>query len=667
MANPGERARRLIPGLAAVVLVASLLFVTQAQVEAVGAEDIAGQYKFQEMPIAFPDGYQNRPMRTIRTVNPAYDKIKAWISSVGASVAINDLLGTGRSDGMCLVDVRTDQVVVTYTPTAPQSDRFTPFLLDASPLPMDGRMAPMGCAPGDFNGDGRTDLLVTYWGRTPVLFMARSDATAALSNSSYQPQELVPEVTVDKQYHGPRWNTNAVNVGDFDGDGHPDIYIGNYFPDSDVLDPNGQNNVQMNDSMSAAKNAGGNHMLRWVGAAAGTDPTATYVEEREAVPFNQSIGWTLAISSADLTGDGLPEVYVANDFGHDFMLYNASTQGHIKFKPVTSERTPTTPKSFILGNDSFKGMGVDFGDLNRTGKFDMMVSNITVAWGLEESNFVFTNRSADTADMDSSMKAGIAKFTQDAASYGMAWTGWGWDVKMGDFLNSGNLEVLQTEGFVKGENNRWAWLQELAMSNDMLLRNPSMWPNIRPGDDVAGDNPVAFYAKGADGKASDGKYVNVSKELGLAVPIPTRGVATADTKADGNLDFAIARQWGPPAFYCNQSPSQGAYIDLRLYRPSVDSTANQGLAGVGTPAYGAVVTITAADGHQQVAQLDGGGGHGGKRSFEVRFGLGSHGGPVSAKLQWRDVNGQPHEQTQQVTPGNHTLMLTSTAQEVSSR
>jgi enediyne biosynthesis protein E4 len=667
MADPGERARRLIPGLAAVLLVASLLFVTQAQVQAVGGDAIAGQYKFQEMPIAFPAGYQNRPMKTIRTVNPAYQKIQAWISSVGASIAINDLLGTGRADGMCLVDVRTDQVVVTYTPTAPESDRFTPFLLDAAPLPMDDRMAPMGCAPGDFNGDGRMDLLVTYWGRTPVLFMARSDATTALSMSSYQPQELIPEVTADQQYHGPRWNTNAVNVADFDGDGHPDIYVGNYFPDSDVLDPNGQNNVQMNDSMSSARNAGGNHMLRWVGGTPGTAPTATYVEEREAVQFDASIGWTLAISSADLTGDGLPEVYVANDFGHDHLLYNSSTRGHIRFTGVTSERTATTPKSFIVGNDSFKGMGVDFGDLNQTGKFDMMVSNITVAWGLEESNFVFTNRSADTADMAQSMRAGIAKFTQDAESYGMAWTGWGWDVKMGDFLNSGNLEVLQTEGFVKGDTDRWAWLQELAMSNDMLLRNPSMWPNIKQGDDVAGDNPVAFYAKGADGKASNGKYVNVSQQLGLAVPIPTRGVATADTKTDGKLDFAVARQWGPPAFYCNLSPSQGDYVDLHLYRPSVDTATKQGLAGVGTPAYGATVTITTADGHTQVSQLDGGGGHGGKRSFEVRFGLGTHSGPVTARLQWRDLNGQPHEQTQRFTPGNHTLMLTSTAQEVPAR
>ena len=40
-------------------------------------------------------------------------------------------------------------------------------------------MAPMGCVPGDFNDDGRTDLLVYYWGRTPVLFMHKPGATDA--------------------------------------------------------------------------------------------------------------------------------------------------------------------------------------------------------------------------------------------------------------------------------------------------------------------------------------------------------------------------------------------------------------------------------------------------------------------------------------------------------
>lgn len=85
----------------------------------------------------------------------------------------------------------------------------------------------------------------------------------------------------------------------------------------------------------------------------------------------------------------------------------------------------------------------------------------------------------------------------------------------------------------------------------------------------------------------------------------------------------------------------------------------------GTPAYGAQVKITTADGHTQIAQLDGGGGHSGKRSFDVYFGLGSaKDKPVSAMLCWRDLTGAMHTQTLTLTSGWHDLMLTTHASEV---
>ncbi|WP_443071054.1 CRTAC1 family protein [Streptomyces sp. NBC_01476] len=654
-----RRFRRLVPGVVTVLVAASLFFVVRASVAVAGGDEAAAAYKFKEMPIAMPPGYESQPMNTIRKVNPAYEKIRAWISSVGASIAVNDVTGHGLADGMCIVDTRTNDVVVTYTPTARPTDRFTPFVLDGKPLPMDDTMAPTGCTPGDFNGDGRTDFLVTYWGRTPVLFLAKSDATTP-SVAAYTPREVVPSQSVDGRYHGPRWNTDAAYVADLDGSGHPSIIIGNYFPDSDVLDPHGLNNVQMNNSLSSAKNAGGDHVLRYYRSSAGTDPDATFIEDKDAIPYAASTGWTLAISGADLTGSGLPDVYIANDFGHGHLLYNTSTPGNIHFTEVTGQRTPTTPKSFVLGKGSFKGMGVDFGDVDANGSFDMMVSNITVAWGLEESNFLWVNQAGSPAAAKSKMQAGVAPFKQEAQENGVAWTGWGWDAKMGDFLNDGRQNILQADGFVKGDIDRWPWLQEMAMTNDDLLSNPAMWPHVGPGDDLAGHEVLAFYARTAGGK-----YANVSKQLGLDVQIPTRGIATADTTGTGSLDFAVARQWGPPAFYANQSPALGHDLTLRLFRPAQGATAGQGLTAPGSPAYGATVSITTPEG-KQIAQLDGGGGHGGFRSFDVRFGLGSYSGPVTAHFTWRDSQGGLHTTTQQLTAGSHTLMLTDDIQEVTS-
>jgi len=662
MAVSRARVRKLVPGLVAALVLVSLYVIAQSRVATYGADTVATKYRFHELPIALPAGYDQQKMNTIRPVNRAYQKIAAWISSVGASIAMNDLVGHGRSDGMCIVDTRTNDVILTYTPTAPAEDRFSPFVLDPSPLPIDATMAPTGCTPGDYNGDGRMDLLVTYWGRTPLLFLAKSDAST-VSQAAYRPQELIASVSVDGKYHGPRWNTDADYIGDIDGDGHPDIIVGNYFPDSDVLDPNGLNNVQMNNSLSSAKNGGGDHVLRWYRSSSGTKPSVSYVEQPAAIPFHASTGWTLAIAGADLTGSGLPDLYLANDFGHGHLLYNTSIPGTIRLSEAKGERTPTTPKSFVLGNGSFKGMGVDFGDVNHSGRFDMMISNITTKWGLQESNLLFINKARDQAEMKSELERGIAPFEQQASKYGVAWTGWSWDVKMGDFLNDGNLAIVQTDGFVKGDIDRWPWLQEMAMTNDDLLSNPAMWPNIRPGDDVAGHQSLAFYAKN-----SDGKFVNISSQLGTAIEIPTRAIATADTTGTGSLDFAVARQWGPPVFYANASPNKGGFLDLRLYRPSADTgaTAGKGLSNVGSPAYNTTVTLTTPTG-TQIAQLDGGSGHGGFRSFEVHLGLGSYLGAATVQLRWRDVNGQQHQQTQHLRSGVHSLVLTDTAKEVSSR
>jgi enediyne biosynthesis protein E4 len=657
--NPNLRVGRFVPGVAAIAAVAALFMVArQPTLSAAQLSQLASPYKFVEMPVAMPPGYH--PTQTIRQVNPAYYHLRSWISSVGAGIALTDVTGHGLDDGMCIVDPRTNDVIVTYAPTAPPADRFTPFVLNPAPLPMNSSMAPMGCAPGDFTGDGRMGFLVYYWGRTPILFLPRSTATYP-SPSAYQPTELVPEASQNGQYDGPDWNTNAVNIADFAGTGHPDIFIGNYFPDSAVLDPHGLDNVQMPSSLSFAENGGGDYVFRWEGATSGPAPTVRYIEQPDAIPYSDSTGWTLAAASADLTGNGLPDLYIANDFGEGHLLYNVSTPDNIRFTQAVGRRTPTTPKSFVVGKGSFKGMGVDFGDLDDNGKFDFVVSNITTGYGLEESNLVFMNTAPQDAAMTSDLASGYAPFSQDAEQLGLAWTGWAWDVKLGDFLNSGHLNVVQADGFIKGKINRWPWLQELAMNNDDLLSNPADWPVVEPGDDIAGHQCLAFYAPGAGGR-----YWNISKQLGLCVPTPTRGIAIADTLGNGRQDFAVARQWGPPAFYANEAPQLGHYLGLQLYRPAPGNQPGQGLDGPGSPAYGATVQID-FPGHTQIAQLDGGSGQSGKSSFEVYFGLGGYDGQVTAHVHWRGTNGQLYQQTLRLTPGTHDLFLTSTAQEVPSR
>ncbi|WBB53768.1 CRTAC1 family protein [Verrucosispora sp. WMMD573] len=642
--------RRQLAGLTALLLIVGLFLIARP---ATATDDerrrVAAAYRFTPLSIAIPGGL---PQQSIRQVNREYTHIDAWISSVGAGVAMNDIDGDGLANDLCVTDVRIDRVVVTPTPGARQQ-RYEPFVLDPAPLPMGPHMAPMGCAPGDFNEDGRTDLLVYWWGRTPVIFLARPGVTG-LSTAAFQPVELLPRPATDQGgYAGPQWNTNTVSVADFDGDGHEDVFVGNYFPDGPVLDHTVGGGVAMNRSMSAAFNGGRDHILRWTGATA---DTVTFTDVPDLFDDDVSRGWSLASTATDLDGDLLPELYVANDFGPDRLLHNRSTSGRVRLALVEGEGSRlTVPKSKILGHDSFKGMGVDVGDLDGDGLYDMYVGNITTSFGIQESNFAFINQARDEADLRQRFAGGRAPFVDRSAPLNLAWSGWSWDVKIADLTNRGRPDIVQTSGFVKGEVNRWAQLQELATTNDTLLEHTRSWPRVRAGDDIAGGQPLRLHAQ-----MSAGGYADIAGHLGLAVPIPTRGVALGDADGDGLLDMAVARQWDAPVFYRNDSPGTGSQLSLRLTRPPAGDDAS------GSPVIGADVTVRTPDGRLLRGRVDGGSGHSGRRSFEVHIGLGEVTGPVQVDLAWRDRTGEARAQTLTLTPGRHALTLGTQAQEASS-
>jgi len=269
----------------------------------------------------------NQSSRIARAVHPSMKKVSAWISSVGAAVALGDLDGDGLPDDVCYVDTRSDQVIVAPVPGTPT--RYAPFELNVGTLPYDSAtMAPMGCLMGDFNEDGLEDVLVYYWGRTPVLFMRRAEQSTparTLSRDAYVARELMPTQE--------RWYTNCATQADLDGDGHIDLVIGNYFPDgARILDANADGREQMAESLSRSSNGGRNRLLLWAGSAGGAEPDARFAEAKGVLSDEMANGWTLGAGAADLDGDLLPEIYFANDFGPDRLLHNLSTPGHLRFE-----------------------------------------------------------------------------------------------------------------------------------------------------------------------------------------------------------------------------------------------------------------------------------------------------------------------------------------------
>lgn len=603
---------------------------------------LAARFHFsrQALPELSP-AWPGHAARQIRSVHPSLKNIAAWISSVGAAAAPGDLDGNGLPDDVCYVDTRTDMVIVAPVPGT--GARYKPFSLSPSPLPYDAdTMAPMGCLLGDLNEDGQVDILVYYWGRTPIAFLRQGE--------HYVPRDVVTG--------GERWYTNAATLADLDGDGHVDLVIANYFPDgSRILDANATDVEGMQESMSRAMNGGNKHLLLWTGSTTGPEPTVQFTEAQKVLPDDVNHGWTLAVGAVDMDGDLLPELYLANDFGPDRLLHNRSTPGRLRFDLLKAPETLTTPHSSALGRDSFKGMGVDFADLNGDGLPDIYVSNITTEYGLLESNFLFLS----TGRLDL-MEKGIAPYVNRSEQLGLSRSGWGWDVKLEDFDNDGVMEAMQAVGFLRGNINRWPELQELAMGNDRLLHHPQSWPRFQPGDDLSGDQHNPFFVL-----AKDGRYYDLAGDLGLDEPQVTRGIATADVDGDGALDFVLANQWEPSYFYHNESRGRGDFLGLHLLLPlRADNPARTwerlGHPGADTPgraAIGATVTVYLTDGRRLVSQVDGGNGHSGKRSPELHFGLGhtSAGKSLRVEIHWRDPDGQVNRETLSFSPGWHTVVL----------
>ena len=631
--------------LAALLLVLGLfvalrfaLSINQKEVSAAAARFGFSRSTLPELP--------GPPIRNQRLVHPSLERVSAFVSTVGAAVALNDMDGDGISNDACYIDTRTDQVIVTPVPGT--GNRYSPFALVQEPFFNRDKMAPLGVLLSDVTEDGHVDLIVYYAGRSPLLFLWRPSTHASPINASnYVVRDIFPNEI---------WMTGSATTADLDGDGHLDLIFANYFKDgSDLYNPAGLGTVSMPQSFSHAFNGGGERIYRWKSATTGSDPNVSYEEVFDALPPGVGGGWGLAVGACDLDGDLLPELYVAHDFGPDRLFWNRSTRGQIRFALLEGKAQFNAPKSHVLGRDSFKGMGVDFTDLNDDGVPDIYVSNITEPKGLHESQMVFVS-TGDAGEMQN----GIAPYVNRSEALGLARSGWAWDAKLDDFDNDGVPEALQATGFIQGAMNKWPELQELGTANDVVITNvASSWPRIEQGADIAGHNQNPFFVRVGD------RYVDVSREIGFGEDYVSRGIAIGDVDVDGSLDMIVSNMWGPASYYHNEHPVRRSFLGLRLLLPvtrngSVETLVHHGNPSInlrGRAAVGAVVTVTLPNSKVLTRQVDGGNGHSGKRSPDLHFGLSDFQGMVQVKVRWRDPDGNVHQQSLSLKPGWYTVLL----------
>lgn len=623
----------LIKLIAVLLIIFTLIMALPYKASTSEKKDLAQQFSFKEYRVKKVIGKE----KTHRKVHPQYKDIVGWLSSSGAAVAIGDLDNDGFENEYVVVDPRFDKVIIHSFKKENKDSKNT--ILDVRKLRYDEKtMAPQGTLIDDFNEDGLTDILVYYWGRTPIIFLSKG-------NGEFDEIELY-----DKE---ERWFTLAATLSDFDGDGHTDILITNYFPDgSRLLDENAKDSDQtMQHSMSRARNGGTNHFFLFDKLKNNIPLFKKDTNWVKTIKYPND--WTLAVGAIDMNNDGLPEVYLANDFGPDKLLLNKSTPGKLSFIEIKGKRNFNSPSSSVLGYDSFKGMGVGFADINKDGLFDIYVSNIADEFALMESHFVFIN----TGDVKNFNK-GIAPFKNQSDQLGLARSSWGWDSKFADFNNDGEYEAIQATGFLKGKTNKWPELQELAMGNDELLAKPYVWPKFGLDADLSGNKHNPFFVKG-----KNERYIDLSRQIGIDRHQVTRGIAIGDMDYDGDLDFIYANQWDDSFVYENTYKGPNSFLGLRIFKgsgPTNKVYINPKFLKSKTYAIGAIVKVFNEKNELLgINYVDGGSGHSGKNSHDVFFGLNQIEKKEKLRLEiyYRNKKNKLIQQNIKINQGWNTILL----------
>jgi hypothetical protein len=262
-------------------------------------------------------------------------------------------------------------------------------------------------------------------------------------------------------------------------------------------------------------------------------------------------GYGLGVVVTDVNNDNWPDIYVANDYIANDILWLNNRNG-----------TFTNVIASSIRHQSYNSMGVDAADINNDALPDLAVLDM-----LPESNerkkMMFSNYSQERYDMQRRMgyepafvrnmlqlnngtrniNHRIEPFYSEIGQLaGMAETDWSWSVLMADFDNDGWKDMHITNGIARDvTNNDYVAFKNARLQNNYSFAGSSsgvsldkeMIEVLRKNLDQYGSVKTDNYFYHNSGHLS---FRDDTKQSGLAVPSVSNGAACADLDNDGDLD-----------------------------------------------------------------------------------------------------------------------------------
>jgi hypothetical protein len=411
-----------------------------------------------------------------------------------------------------------------------------------------------GCAFLDYDNDGWMDIYLVNSGKCDFF-----TPNPPLRNALYRNNRdgTFTDVTLEAGVAGGGFG-QGVAVGDYDGDGFPDLYVTQYGRSilfhnngdgtfSDVTekagvaapgwassavwfdyDNDGRLDLFVGRFVDFSKELNkpcgihddGRHhycipkiyspMPSWLFHNNG-DGTFTDVSKESGIASHLGKVW--GVVATDINNDGLIDLWVSNDTVANFLFVN---RGKGKFDEIAT----TAGVAYSDGGRARSGMGVDSADFDDDGWMDVFVSNLD-----REMFAIYKNNHDETFD-DVALPTGIGKATKFMS---------GWGLKFFDYDNDGSLDLFLANG------------------------NPDDLISSLHGE-VTYEEPLMLFRN--TGKS----FQDVSAQSGpvFAMLMSSRGLALGDFDNDGSVDVLISVNNGAPLLLRNNAGRQNHWLGIHL-------------------------------------------------------------------------------------------------------
>ena len=420
-----------------------------------------------------------------------------------------------------------------------------------------------GATLADVNGDGHLDALTTSLGGGIQLFLndGRGRFTDVSAESGLSQQG----------------GATTMALADIDGDRDLDLYVGYYktatakdlFAPSEIafdrVVRQEADSFFVDDSMKDHYRVvrQGNRLMRvelaepdelylnnGTGAFALVDwMDGSFLDEGEDRLVDVPRDWALTARFQDINGDGLPDLFVCNDFESPDHIWLGNGQGQFK-----------AAHGLAIRQTSQSTMSVAIADVNADGHVDMFLADMLSRnyRRRQRQHQVIPPELTTMGDLETRIQVmqnmlligrGDGSFAETARFAGVAATEWTWSSAFVDVDLDGYQDLLLTTGHAYDAMDADAQIRAqraTASRRNLLLGFPDLdLPNM------------AFHNQG------DGTFVLKPDGWGLGLSADVaHGLATGDFDLDGDMDVVFSRLNGRAGLFRNDADAPRIAVQL---------------------------------------------------------------------------------------------------------